>query len=84
MLSTATKILSYSVFYEPAPEGGYVAAVPALPGCHPQGDSVEEAETNIREAIELYVETLLFRREDIPREDGALQGKITVPIAMPV
>ena len=49
-----------------------------------QGDSIEEAETNIREAIELYVETLLSHGEDIPREDGALQGKITVPIAMPV
>lgn len=83
MPSTVTKTLSYSVFYEPAPEGGYVATVPALPGCHTQGDSVEEAETNIREAIELYVETLLSRGEDIPREDGALQGKITVPIAMP-
>ena len=83
MSSTVTKTLSYSVFYEPAPEGGYVATVPALPGCHTQGDSVEEAETNIREAIELYVETLLSRGEDIPREDGALQGKITVPIAIP-
>ncbi len=84
MPSTATKTLSYSVFYEPAPEGGYVATVPALPGCHTQGDSFEEAETNVREAIELYVETLLSHGEDIPREDGALQGKITVPIAMPV
>ena len=59
MPSTVTKTLSYSVFHEPASEGGYVATVPALPGCHTQGDSIEEAETNIREAIDLYVETLL-------------------------
>jgi predicted RNase H-like HicB family nuclease len=84
MPSTVTKTLSYSVVYEPAPEGGYVVTVPALPGCHTQGDSFEEAETNIREAIELYVESLLSDGEDIPREDGALQGRITVPIAMPV
>ena len=84
MPSTVPKTLSYSVFYEPAPEGGYVVTVPALPGCHTQGDSFKEAESNIREAIELYVESLLSDGEDIPREDGALQGRITVPIAMPV
>ena len=83
MPNTVTKTVSYSVFYEPALEGGYAATVPALPGCHTQGDSIEEAETNIREAIELCVETLLSHGEDIPQEDGALQGKITVPIAMP-
>ena len=84
MPSTVTKTVSYSLFYESAPEGRYVATVPALPGCHTQWDSIEEAEANITEAIELYVEALLSRGEDIPREDGALQGKITVPIAMPV
>jgi len=38
--------------------GGYIAFVPALPGCHTQGDTVDEALRNIREAIELYLETL--------------------------
>ena len=71
------------MFYEPAPERGYVATVPALPGCHTQGDSIEEAETNIREAIDLYVETLISHCDDIPQENGALQGKVTVPIAVP-
>jgi predicted RNase H-like HicB family nuclease len=32
--STASKAFSYSIFYEQASEGGYVAFVPALPGCH--------------------------------------------------
>lgn len=49
-------IISYSVIYEEAPEGGYVVRVPALPGCYTQGETIEEAEKNIREAIELYVE----------------------------
>jgi hypothetical protein len=35
--------MSFSVFYEETPEGGYVAFVPALPGCHTQGDTLEEA-----------------------------------------
>ncbi len=38
--------------------GGYVAIVPELPGCHTQGDSLDEVMENVREAIELYLETL--------------------------
>lgn len=38
--------------------GGYIAVVPELPGCHTQGDSLDEVIKNIREAIELYLETL--------------------------
>ncbi|NPA97912.1 MAG: type II toxin-antitoxin system HicB family antitoxin [Crenarchaeota archaeon] len=38
--------------------GGYIAIVPELPGCHTQGDSLDEVIRNIREAIELYLETL--------------------------
>src|SRR5689334_13484974 len=50
--------LSYSVFYEHAAEGGYVAFVPALPGRHTQGETIEAAEENVREAIALYLESL--------------------------
>ena len=38
--------------------GGYIAVVPELPGCHTQGDSLDEVIENVREAIELYLETL--------------------------
>jgi len=38
--------------------GGYVAFVPSLPGCHTQGESIDEVLENVREAIELYLETL--------------------------
>lgn len=37
---------------------GHVAFVPALPGCHTQGDTLEELIENVKEAIELYIETL--------------------------
>ena len=37
---------------------GYYAYSPELEGCQSQGDSYEEALANIREAIELYLETL--------------------------
>jgi predicted RNase H-like HicB family nuclease len=38
--------------------GGYVAIVPALPGCHTQGDTLTEVMKNAKEAIDLYIETL--------------------------
>ncbi|HOC94329.1 MAG TPA: type II toxin-antitoxin system HicB family antitoxin [bacterium] len=37
---------------------GFVAEVPSLPGCVSQGDTVDEAMANIREAIELYIEDM--------------------------
>jgi predicted RNase H-like HicB family nuclease len=37
---------------------GYYAYSPDLPGCQSQGDSMEEAVSNIKEAISLYLETL--------------------------
>ena len=39
-------------------EYGYYAYCPELSGCQTQGDSVEEALLNIKEAVELYLETL--------------------------
>jgi len=38
-------------------EGGYTVYVPALPGCVSEGNTLEEAVRNIREAIELYLDT---------------------------
>jgi predicted RNase H-like HicB family nuclease len=44
------------IILEPSPEGGYTVYVPSLPGCISEGDSLEEALENIREAIDLYLE----------------------------
>ena len=48
-------VRSFSVVYEAAPEGGYIAFILSLPGCHTQGETLEEAERNIKEAAELYL-----------------------------
>jgi len=39
-------------------KSGYMAFVPALPGCHTQGETLGDLINNAKEAIELYVETL--------------------------
>ena len=39
-----------------AEEGGFWAEVPALPGCGTQGETLEEIRSNLREAIDLWLE----------------------------
>ena len=48
--------LQFKVLIEQDEDGIFVASVPAIPGCHTQGDTYEEALTNIKEAIELCLE----------------------------
>jgi predicted RNase H-like HicB family nuclease len=40
------------VIVHKAEEGGFWAEVPSIPGCATQGDTIEEIEANVREAIE--------------------------------
>ena len=48
--------MKFNVVLEPAEEGGYTVYVPDLPGCISEGETVEEAMQNIREAMQLYLE----------------------------
>jgi len=48
--------MKLKVILEPSNEGGFTVYVPSLPGCISEGETAEEALTNIREAIELYLE----------------------------
>ena len=54
----------FTAIIEPAPEGGYWAICPEVPGANGQGETIEEAKNNLREAIELILED---RRQDILR-----------------
>jgi antitoxin HicB len=47
-------------------QGGYSVSVPALPGCASQGETREEALAMIREAIELYLESLDAHGDPLP------------------
>jgi predicted RNase H-like HicB family nuclease len=48
---------AFTAVYQPAAEGGYVAFVEELPGANTQGETLEEARENLREAVELILET---------------------------
>ncbi|MGO9239486.1 MAG: type II toxin-antitoxin system HicB family antitoxin [Bryobacteraceae bacterium] len=82
MKANSARTSSYTVFYELAPEGGYVAFVPALPGCHTQGETLEEAQENVKEAIALYLESLASHSEAIPEEGPSFHGRVTVPLPL--
>ncbi len=49
--------MDLKIVLEEQEEGGYTVLAPALPGCISQGDTMEEAIENIKEAIELYLNT---------------------------
>lgn len=48
--------MNLRVVLEKSPEGGYTAWIPALPGCISEGNTKKDALSNIREAVELYLE----------------------------
>lgn len=60
---------SYTVILEREEDGGYHAFCPTLKGCHTQGNTLEEALKNIKEAIELYIDSLKSHGDPIPVED---------------
>jgi predicted RNase H-like HicB family nuclease len=68
----------YSVVLEPDPDGGYVAVIPAFPGCYSQGETVDEALANAREAILLTIEDLMANGEPIPDPSAELIRKVAV------
>ena len=72
------KILNYRILLRKEPEGGYTVIVPTLPGCVTFGSTIDEAIAMAKEAIELYIEDLLEKGEDIPTEEGLLEYTLTV------
>ncbi|MDI6788990.1 MAG: type II toxin-antitoxin system HicB family antitoxin [Planctomycetota bacterium] len=62
----------FKIIIEHEQEGGYSVYVPALPGCHTQGDTIEEAMTNVKEAVECYIESI--------RKDGLSLPELTEEI----
>ena len=59
----------YTIILHPdTEEGGYTVTVPALPGCVTRGETLEEAIAMAKDAIRLYIETLIDGGESIPEE----------------
>ncbi len=67
----------FTAIIEKAPERGYWAICPEIPGANGQGETIEEAKNSLREAIELILED---RREDILRglPEDVIRDKVQV------
>jgi predicted RNase H-like HicB family nuclease len=74
--------MEYTVIVPMAKEGSYWVEVPALPGCFSQGETIETALVNIREAIEPHIESLKEEGQDIPRDGGFVIGRVVVAAAL--
>jgi predicted RNase H-like HicB family nuclease len=71
--------MGYTVILEQAPDGEYIAVVPALPGCVTQGATRNEVMANIREAMELYIEDCVAAGDPVPTEAGKEFIELQVP-----
>ncbi|CAN2039584.1 antitoxin HicB [Candidatus Magnetomoraceae bacterium gMMP-15] len=58
--------MKYRVLIEQDEDGVFIAEVDSLPGCISQGYTRQEALQNIKEAIEVYLESLKFHNEPVP------------------
>jgi antitoxin HicB len=76
VLAMATKSHEFEVVLQPEAEGGFSVSVPALPGCHTQGETREEALAMARDAIEGYLEVLATEGRPLPAP--ALIERITI------
>lgn len=78
-MKISKKTHQYTAVFEPDREsGGYTAFIPALPGCVSEGDTFEEAQANIREAAELYLDTMKLQSRKVAAKADLVISPISV------
>jgi len=70
-------LMKFIVTLEPGEDGFIIAECPALPGCITQGATKEEALANIREAVELNLESR--KALGLPLEVDTAEVEVTAP-----
>jgi Uncharacterized conserved protein len=78
---TGRKVMTfrnYRIMLRKEPEGGFTVTVPTLPGCITFGETIDEAIEMAKEAIELYIEHLLEKGEEVPTDGGLLEYTVTI------
>lgn len=72
------RVLSYRVILKPEPEGGFTVTVPALPGCITYGSDIEEAKRMVKDAIQVYLESLRKHSEPIFDDADTLETQLSI------
>ncbi|MBI5323781.1 MAG: type II toxin-antitoxin system HicB family antitoxin [Ignavibacteriae bacterium] len=70
--------INYRVIIRKEPEGGFTAMVPSLPGCITYGENLDNAVLMVKEAIELYVESLEAHGEEIPNDENTFEYNLSL------
>jgi len=74
------KTKQFVVVIEEDEDGGYVGSVPNIPGCHSQGDTLDELMDNMREAVELCLEAAKLEKDSILKEKFRGTQILEVPV----
>ena len=76
-------LIAYLCRFRPEPEGGFTVTCPKLPPVVTYGETLEEAQANAREAIELCLEVMRGDGQPIPSPDRDLASPVDqlVPVA---
>ena len=73
--------MRYTVVMIPSVDGGYVAYVPAIPGCVTEGETIDEALAMAADAAGALLADMAEAGEDLPTErPGAAVGSVEVPV----
>lgn len=72
------KVRNFTAVFQEEKDGGYSVWVPDLPGCASQGETLEEALANIKEAIGLYLED--YQNKDTDSSDFTKQFVVPVQV----
>jgi antitoxin HicB len=72
------KTYSYRIIIERDERNAFHAYVPALPGCHTWGETIDETRKNIKDAMDAYVRSIAADGKKIP-EDNGIEVVETIP-----
>lgn len=80
MKKVKTQTYNLPVIVEKDQDGFFVADCPEIQGCHAQGNTLEQALTNIRDAIKLHLKILKEEKQDIPTYQPVSLASIEVSL----
>ena len=73
-------MLTFKVFIKKGEDNQFIASVPSLPGCHTQGETIDEARKNIEEAAKGYLKVAKKFGDKIVRDDTqTLETTLAIP-----
>ena len=72
---------TFQIVLRPEPGGGFTVTVPSLPGCITFGETLEEAKMMAQEAIELYLEVMKEKNEEIVDDTQVFDTRLQVAVS---